>query len=815
MLFDRYRKAKRPDDATRPPTDLPKSAGFAGAFFRKLPHFTKRAWQSHHHHQQQKRQDSGVSMVVAAPRQSASLPNIHHYGMDNKMNDPHPPPTPDQFTLEEKHLDNYDDGEQQAHPDTGKRPKPSATASTPALRGGLSPAPPKRQLKQQQQPQHPRLQKRHSIEHTRSSSFSSSAAQPAKRVRSCQDKSCGNITDGVTRLSVTDNDAQDQNERLQSTVVPLGSQSHQLPSSQANKRPLPRAHSLSSSPHGNKASLREIKGRPLLPDQLSAMLSNNHMDLILIDVRNLMEYQRHRIRGSINVNLPSLLIKRYQRGTVSNFNLENFITTAEGRKHYAQWREQQKRNQGQQQQSSVSAPVASILEQKAAEAALRMQKRTSLFLGTVWVIYDDDMSETQRTSPAWTLLSVLERALQTQPGAHEVVYLTGGFRAFESGHSEHVIEGPEEDDGDPIHDHKDARRPSEQQQQDCSFNVETPRRSASYTIGSSDKNNLSRRTSLFSLDTQAARANNANALARRANRRSEAAAAKANSSTSNLTLNASAANISSNIPDEGVAVLGDSLSIHSNYTSKNTMATLSNTTDGLLGPPQLLQAPSATTSTSSSSPLARVLEDDDELPVTDASPRTESDFDFIISEIIPGFLYVGPEIETPEQAGELHARRIRRVLNMAEECEDALLQDTMIYRKISARDTVEMKNIDWVMMEAVGFIEDAKRKHEPIYVHCKAGKSRSVTAILAYLVTSERWTLKQAYRHVIKARPNMSPNIGFIAELMKMEGRVHGRVSSFMESDWQSTAMPSPEFTRELKQLELAWQQSPKASNQD
>lgn len=55
----------------------------------------------------------------------------------------------------------------------------------------------------------------------------------------------------------------------------------------------------------------------------------------------------------------------------------------------------------------------------------------------------------------------------------------------------------------------------------------------------------------------------------------------------------------------------------------------------------------------------------------------------------------------------------------------------------------------------------------------------------------------------------MSPNIGFIAELMKMEGRVHGRVSSFMETDWQSSSMPSPEFTRELKELELAWQQTP------
>lgn len=51
----------------------------------------------------------------------------------------------------------------------------------------------------------------------------------------------------------------------------------------------------------------------------------------------------------------------------------------------------------------------------------------------------------------------------------------------------------------------------------------------------------------------------------------------------------------------------------------------------------------------------------------------------------------------------------------------------------------------------------------------------------------------------------MSPNIGFISELMKMEGKVHGRVSSFLESDWQTTSLPSPEYANELNQLEKAW----------
>lgn len=106
------------------------------------------------------------------------------------------------------------------------------------------------------------------------------------------------------------------------------------------------------------------------------------------------------------------------------------------------------------------------------------------------------------------------------------------------------------------------------------------------------------------------------------------------------------------------------------------------------------------------------------------------------------------------------------------------------------------------------FLDDSKKHHEPIYVHCKAGKSRSAAAILAYLVLSEHWTLKKAYRHIVKARPNISPNIGFVAELMKLEEGVHGEVSNFAGLDWHLidlTNPPSPETQREMGRLEKAW----------
>jgi rhodanese-related sulfurtransferase len=241
------------------------------------------------------------------------------------------------------------------------------------------------------------------------------------------------------------------------------------------------------------------RATPLDPTQLVDL----HSTAMLIDVRNVLDFQKRRIRGSMNVHLPSLLIKRYQRrGTVSNFNLENFITM--GRDMY-------------------------------------VQKNT-------YIVYDDTMEDP--ASQAWTLLSLLSSK------SNNVFYLRGGFNSFH------------------LHDWIDTSA--------ADMTVILPRRSVSYTIGESR---------LFHLDT----------------------------------------------------------------THK----------------PQK--------------------------PIEETT--------FVISEIIPGFLYVGPEIETPEHADQLHARQIKRVLNMAEECHDeGLAKQTILYQKISARDTVEMKNIELVMMEAVHFI---------------------------------------------------------------------------------------------------------------
>ncbi|KAF8966882.1 hypothetical protein BDZ97DRAFT_1698163 [Flammula alnicola] len=146
---------------------------------------------------------------------------------------------------------------------------------------------------------------------------------------------------------------------------------------------------------------------------------------------------------------------------------------------------------------------------------------------------------------------------------------------------------------------------------------------------------------------------------------------------------------------------------------------------------------------------------------------------FTISTILPNFLFLGPELTAVEQVEELQELGVKRILNIAAECDDdhglRLTEVFDKYYKIPMRDTVEEENITKGVREACEFLDDARLHSAPTYVHCKAGKSRSVTAVMAYLIHANHWTLSRAYAFVLERRKGISPNIGFVSELMSFE----------------------------------------------
>jgi predicted protein tyrosine phosphatase len=52
-----------------------------------------------------------------------------------------------------------------------------------------------------------------------------------------------------------------------------------------------------------------------------------------------------------------------------------------------------------------------------------------------------------------------------------------------------------------------------------------------------------------------------------------------------------------------------------------------------------------------------------------------------------------------------------------------------------------------------------------VLVHCSAGRSRSASVVIAYLMREEGLSYEQAYASVVKARPIVQPNTGFSHQL--------------------------------------------------
>jgi hypothetical protein len=78
-------------------------------------------------------------------------------------------------------------------------------------------------------------------------------------------------------------------------------------------------------------------------------------------------------------------------------------------------------------------------------------------------------------------------------------------------------------------------------------------------------------------------------------------------------------------------------------------------------------------------------------------PTTDDAFVFTISTILPNFLFLGPDLTTHEHVEELKGLGVRRILNIAAECDDdnglQLREIFERYNKIPMRDTVEEDNI--------------------------------------------------------------------------------------------------------------------------
>jgi len=138
------------------------------------------------------------------------------------------------------------------------------------------------------------------------------------------------------------------------------------------------------------------------------------------------------------------------------------------------------------------------------------------------------------------------------------------------------------------------------------------------------------------------------------------------------------------------------------------------------------------------------------------------------AQILP-FLYLG---------GEQHASSLRcldevgitAIFNVAAECERKRFEDKFDYFALKVSDKIE-EDIKQFFQPAFDYIDKIRTGGGKVLVHCSAGKSRSPTIVMAYLIQHQQWPLQQAYEYV-KTKRRICPNLGFMLVLSEFEKSV-------------------------------------------
>ena len=133
--------------------------------------------------------------------------------------------------------------------------------------------------------------------------------------------------------------------------------------------------------------------------------------------------------------------------------------------------------------------------------------------------------------------------------------------------------------------------------------------------------------------------------------------------------------------------------------------------------------------------------------------------------ILDDFLYLGCWKDA-KNVGMLNGMNIQRILNVTN---DQLKDHSKFNVKNISIFDLPTTNIEKHFSEALNFIEDSKSKSEKILVHCHAGRSRSATIVIAYLIKNHKMTLNEAVEFVKSKRKIIRPNVGFMKQLENFE----------------------------------------------
>jgi len=141
------------------------------------------------------------------------------------------------------------------------------------------------------------------------------------------------------------------------------------------------------------------------------------------------------------------------------------------------------------------------------------------------------------------------------------------------------------------------------------------------------------------------------------------------------------------------------------------------------------------------------------------------------------YLYLGGERSARDKKN-LVSLNIKVIVNVTNDVDCIFEKEKLfLYKNIHIADkygTNICKHFD----ETAEFIHKHISEGKAVLVHCKGGRSRSATIMLAYLMKYQGYTLKDAYIYVKSKRSIIQPNIGFWKQLVEYERKIYNGVTS-------------------------------------
>jgi predicted protein tyrosine phosphatase len=138
------------------------------------------------------------------------------------------------------------------------------------------------------------------------------------------------------------------------------------------------------------------------------------------------------------------------------------------------------------------------------------------------------------------------------------------------------------------------------------------------------------------------------------------------------------------------------------------------------------------------------------------------------TEVWPG-LYLG-DARAGADAALHRSLGIGTVINAARECASPTLGGDRPprYLHLRLRDSPDERVGADAVEAACALLDTALREGDHALVYCRAGRSRSATVVLAFLITRRGVPLTDAYARLQARRPSVSPNLGYMGFLLQL-----------------------------------------------